>query len=441
MADKGTGAEHVPAAEANGSRDLVVATDDLAKGGSSETGSSSKTAGGGETVVEMMQRLNLTSKEADPLVLEDEGDDDLPCPEWALVGKVLAPNTLHINTIRTVVRSAWGNPKDLVVNPLGPNLFLAEFGSEADRSRVAKGGAWKLSNHAILLKNFDVSVQPEDVVFDELLVWARIMNLSFDMMNSERGTPLASRLGRVDHLDVDDKGRAWGSYLRVRVTINPLEPIMRCISVFSKRRNMTMQFNVMYERLPIFCFSCGLLGHSSLVCPTPAVRDSEGKLPYHGEKLCVPEKRKENVSSMGHSQSNKPSWDGTKMGPGSQASGSMPGDKQQEAASGEVTSPTKNPRQHRASVTRVNPAAKKVISPSKPAKKRKQKQEYRPKLPVLHDGALITVPVGVAPPIAPNEEGRTDRFEAVVDDSNKKQRTNTRSADPAAAAMQPRQSQ
>jgi hypothetical protein len=182
------------------------------------------------------------------------------------------------------------------VNPLGPNLFLAEFGLEANRSKVAKGGPWKLSNHAILLKKFDVLVQPEDVVFDELLIWARIMNLSFDMTNSERGTPLASRLGRVDHLDVDDKGRAWGSYLRVRVTINPLEPIMRCISVFSKRRNMTMQFNVMYERLPIFCFSCGLLGHSSLVCPTPAVRDSEGKLPYHGEKLCVPEKRKENVS-------------------------------------------------------------------------------------------------------------------------------------------------
>jgi hypothetical protein len=139
----------------------------------------------------MMQRLNLTSKEADPLVLEDEGDDDLPCPEWALVGKVLAPNTLHINTIRAVVRPAWGNPKDLVVNPLGPNIFLAEFGSEADRSRVAKGGPWKLSNHAILLKKFDVLVQPEDVVFDELLIWARIMNLSFDMMNSERGTPLA----------------------------------------------------------------------------------------------------------------------------------------------------------------------------------------------------------------------------------------------------------
>jgi hypothetical protein len=62
---------------------------------SSEAGSSRQTAGGRESVEDMLQRLNLTSKEDDPLILKDEGDGDLPCPEWALVGKVLAPNPLH----------------------------------------------------------------------------------------------------------------------------------------------------------------------------------------------------------------------------------------------------------------------------------------------------------------------------------------------------------
>jgi hypothetical protein len=36
----------------------------------------------------MMRRLNLTPKEAAPLILDDEGDDDLTCPKWSLVGKV-----------------------------------------------------------------------------------------------------------------------------------------------------------------------------------------------------------------------------------------------------------------------------------------------------------------------------------------------------------------
>jgi hypothetical protein len=81
--------------------------------------------------------------------LDGEGYVDLPSPKWALIGKVLAPNTLHVNTIRAMVRPAWGNPKGLVVRPMGPNMFMVEFASGADKLRVAKGGPWHISKHAI----------------------------------------------------------------------------------------------------------------------------------------------------------------------------------------------------------------------------------------------------------------------------------------------------
>jgi hypothetical protein len=297
----------------------------------------------------MMQRLNLASKEAEPLILDDEGDDDLPCSDWALVGKVLAPNTLDVNTIRAVVTPAWGNPRGLIVRPMGPNMFLAEFGSEADKVRVAKGGPWTLNKNAILLKEFDARIDPEEVVFDELPVWVRIMKLGYELMNAERGTPLTAKLGKVEKLEVDENGRAWGSYLRVRVVINATKPVMRCVSVFSRRRNSVVQYDVMYEKLPMFCFSCGRLGHSSLLCPTPAERDAEGKLPYSGDRLCVPEKKKEASASSEHSHAGKFSRKGMEMGSGSQ--GSAPARDQMGKPDGpsEVTSPVKKtPRGRRA---------------------------------------------------------------------------------------------
>jgi hypothetical protein len=264
------------------------------------------------------------------------------------------------------------------------------------------------------LKDYDIKVQPEDVIFDELTVWARILNLGYELMNLERGTPLASRLGTLDRMDVDEEGRAWGSYLRVRVTINATEPIMRCISVFSKKRNMTMLYNAMYEGLPTFCFSCGLLGHSSLICPTPAERDSEGKLPYHGDKLCVPEDNKRNgAMPRVQKQSNKPSRQGTDMGPGSQSSASAGGNKYRTEASGEVNSPIKknpisrkpNANRKREVVTTGDGARSVAISPTKPGQKCKQHKAYRPKsLPITYAGALVTVPVGwwlVLTPVAP----------------------------------------
>jgi hypothetical protein len=124
----------------------------LEKGKSSKAGSSAKPATSGEAVEDMMQWLNLTLKEVEPLILDDEGDNDLPCSDWALVGKVLALNTLHVNTIRAVVTPAWGNPRGLIMRPMGPDMFLAEFGSEADKIRVAKGGPWTLNKNAILFR-------------------------------------------------------------------------------------------------------------------------------------------------------------------------------------------------------------------------------------------------------------------------------------------------
>jgi hypothetical protein len=73
--------------------------DNLEKGKLVGSSSTSAPREDGEAVVNMMWWLNLTPKEAAPLILDDEGDADLPCPKWTLVGKVLAPNTLHINTI------------------------------------------------------------------------------------------------------------------------------------------------------------------------------------------------------------------------------------------------------------------------------------------------------------------------------------------------------
>ncbi|CAM0909452.1 unnamed protein product [Alopecurus aequalis] len=427
-----------------------VVTESRQMGKAVEADGASSSATAGDTVAAMMQKLNLTQQEATPFVLDDEGDDDLPCPDWALVGKVLTPNVLHVNTIKSVVLPAWGNPKDLEVRPMGPNMFLAEFGSEADRSRVAKGGPWCIGRHAILLKEFDPRIKPDEVVFNELPIWARIMNLGYGLMNSERGIPLASRLGKVERAEVDENGRAWGSFLRVRVSIDASEPIMRCVSVHSKKMNHTFHYDVMYEKLPIYCFSCGRLGHSSLLCPTPAERNAEGKLSYDGGRLCVPDRKKyEGGGSVDRSQSSKASWSGTDRGSGSK-SATPEGRKKQGDGQGEVTSPVKkNTRARKQTAASKGQRAGSVAAP-KPGydlvqgrvtgqKRKHTKQVYRAKASDCAEPS-VNEQQALALAVVPQTIGREN--ETPVDESHKKQKTDiSRSADPAAAARQPRHSQ
>lgn len=60
-------------------------------------GSTTTTRESREKAAEMFGRLQLTTQEATPVILDDGEDDTLVIRDWAFVGKVLAPNVLHIN--------------------------------------------------------------------------------------------------------------------------------------------------------------------------------------------------------------------------------------------------------------------------------------------------------------------------------------------------------
>ncbi|KAM0841240.1 hypothetical protein ACQ4PT_059096 [Festuca glaucescens] len=279
------------------------------KGGGGVSSSSKS----GEKVEQMMARLRLTAVESTAVVIDDREDLDLVDPDRAFVGKVLAPNKLHVQTISSALRPAWGNPKGLTFNPSGDNLFVAEFGSKADRDRVMEGSPWTVGRHAVLMKKYDTEVQPQMVVFDRFAIWARILALPNRLMNSTHGLEIAKPIGLVRRVECDDLGSCWGTFMRLRVEVKVDEPLVRIVTVFSSKLQASECFAVQYEKLPIYCFSCGLLGHSTLVCSTPAERDENDDLPYSAKKLMAPEEHKKSGGS----------WSGNASAGGAQsASGS-----------------------------------------------------------------------------------------------------------------------
>ena len=96
---------------------------------------------------------------------------------------------------------------------------------------------------------------------------------------------------RVLKVDVDEQKRALGKDLRARIIISLNDPLPRGVPVYSCTRQRKEWYDVVYERVPFFCFSCGIIGHSEIECTKPAKRDEKGCLPY-SEKLRAPEERK-----------------------------------------------------------------------------------------------------------------------------------------------------
>lgn len=87
-------------------------------------------------------------------------------------------------------------------------------------------------------------------------------------------------IGKVVKMDVDADGKASGAFLRGRVAIEINRPLRRGVLLRMSKTEEPRWFAVQYEKLPFYCFACGIMGHSEVECDQSVARDDEGKLPY-----------------------------------------------------------------------------------------------------------------------------------------------------------------
>jgi len=75
------------------------------------------------------------------------------------------------------------------------------------------------------------------------------------------------------------------------VAVEVDKPLGRGVMLKPDKNSKPEWFEIQFEKLPFYCFSCGILGHTELDCPTPAPRNALGKLPYD-LRLRAPEERR-----------------------------------------------------------------------------------------------------------------------------------------------------
>ena len=89
-----------------------------------ETGGNNDGKGGSSpklpSVEVMLRNLNLTEEEGAIMDFVDDDEEEALAPvEWALVGKILSPSTVSVDSIRSAMKPAWGNPCELKIYSIG----------------------------------------------------------------------------------------------------------------------------------------------------------------------------------------------------------------------------------------------------------------------------------------------------------------------------------
>ncbi|KAK9088660.1 hypothetical protein Scep_027742 [Stephania cephalantha] len=97
-------------------------------------------------------------------------------------------------------------------------------------------------------------------------------------MYEEVGVQLGNFIGRFVKYDSDNHKGNWRNFMRIRVSMPVFLPLKG-----AKKLKISPTISVMvefkYERLPTFCFVCGLLGHDEQFCPKLFAVADPDKLP------------------------------------------------------------------------------------------------------------------------------------------------------------------
>lgn len=150
----------------------------------------------------------------------------------------------------------------------------------------------------MILRDYDESLKPSKIHFDCMDIWARIIDLPLGSINKIGGERAMGLIGEVKRMDVDKDVKTSGPYLRARVSIEVSKPVHRGVMLKAKEEAVLEWFDIQYEKIPYFCSSCGVMGHSHLECDKPLIRNNDGKLSYEVKQLRVQDPKRKNCKAF-----------------------------------------------------------------------------------------------------------------------------------------------
>ncbi|KAM7462222.1 hypothetical protein LguiA_030343 [Lonicera macranthoides] len=179
-------------------------------------------------------------------------------PIWLEVPSLWLEDALSFDEI---MLSVWSSVMNVWMKELESNMFLIQFSHEMDYEKVIKGGPWTFDQQLFVFTLLDQDTNPYEAVLNYVDFWVQVHNLLAGLMSEQVVTAIGNFIGQFMSSDPKNFDGLWKSYLRIRVRVD-VSKALKSNMKFKKRNQEESWVNFKYERLPNFCFFCGIIGHA-----------------------------------------------------------------------------------------------------------------------------------------------------------------------------------
>ena len=154
---------------------------------------------------------------------------------------------------------------DLRILDVRKNVIQFKFSSSYQMEWLERNGSWNFDNNLLLLCRWRKGLSVDNISFTHSPFWIQIWGLPFESMIEEVGKELDNKLGKYIEFDRRSWSEEQAKFMQIRVDVPIDKPLRRGGNIVNPEgEKYWVTFK--YERLPNFCFICGVLGHDEKHC-------------------------------------------------------------------------------------------------------------------------------------------------------------------------------
>ncbi|GMI85726.1 hypothetical protein HRI_002241900 [Hibiscus trionum] len=210
--------------------------------------------------------LSIDDGEEEALEIPTEIGEVVDEYELCLIGRFLTSSVIHFLAMRNTLVDLWRPLGGISITDLGEKRICFRFYHEVDMLRVLEGCPWFFNNHLLILHRIEKGEDPMLVSLDTAMFWVQVHDIPTGLISEPMVRQFGNFIGQF--LDYDSKLvlTSRRHFMRIKVAINVNYSLKRKKKIgLGKDKSVYVQFQ--YEKLSLFCFICGKLGHGESYCP------------------------------------------------------------------------------------------------------------------------------------------------------------------------------
>ncbi|GAU35438.1 hypothetical protein TSUD_375280 [Trifolium subterraneum] len=228
------------------------------------------------------ESLNIDEEEELNFVVGEDTDEQTDL-NLCLVGLFVHDRPIQFNSMKACLADVWRPVKGMTVKEATQGLYLFKIFHPLDVEEVLKGRPWTFDNFTLIIDRLKIGVALQDIPLFHVNFWVQIHDVPIDMMLETVGKGLANYIGEFVEYNKNNNTSFWRKYMRVKVRVDVRSPL-RIEKKIKLNGGQGGVVKFKYEKLGLFCFVCGRLGHAENKCEVKyAMERDDGRRSWSNE--------------------------------------------------------------------------------------------------------------------------------------------------------------